>query len=492
MPIRADARPVFINGDSAVLRLDNALLRRGALVFGLVLLFLAPLSLDPVAFAAGAMVPAILFAIACTPNMPAAIPYLLVWQWVEVFAQVILSSSNGETLDGGIYGPNVARAYWYMMASLIALAGGFRLALGNTRSPGVWARVAHRNWRPSDLFILYLLGTFIAFCYGPATNMIPSLDQQLEAVSRLKIVAIFVLFGNILSTGKGTKFLVFVILFELVSGFGGLFSDFKSVFIILTVAAVASKIRWTSGLGVALVIWISALMGLTLFWTAVKGEYRQFATGSDESQQISASAADRYGYLGNKAASLDSIDWNGATFAMLTRLAYVEIFGSVIGVDEVTPGGVNSYPRQWQEAIEHITKPRFLFPDKAQLSDTEVFARLALGNADEIMRGGTSISVGYMAENYADLGFPGMLVGIFVLAVMIGSMARYFMMCPLPWMVREAIVMAFIYTCGNTGLEVSLPKLIGAAVMFFIVYIMMIKFGFNYVWNWLDERAALA
>ena len=37
--------------------------------------------------------------------------------------------------------------------------------------------------------------------------------------------------------------------------------------------------------------------------------------------------------------------------------------------------------------------------------------------------------------------------------------------------------MAFIYTCGNTGLEGSLPKLIGAAVMFFIVYVIMIKFG---------------
>jgi hypothetical protein len=28
--------------------------------------------------------------------------------------------------------------------------------------------------------------------------------------------------------------------------------------------------------------------------------------------------------------------------------------------------------------------------------------------------------------------------------------------------------------------------------MFFIVYVMMVKFGFTYVWNWLDERAALA
>ena len=436
--------------------------------------------------------PFVMMAIVCTRNMPASIAYLLLWQWVEVFAQVLLSSANGEAVGGGIYGPNVARAYWYMMASLIVLACGFRMTLGNTRDPGIWARVAHRNWRPSDLFTLYLISSVIAAGYTVASNAVPSLDQQLEAVGRVKIVATFLLFTNVLSTRRGMKYLAIAVAIELVTGIGGLFSDYKSVFIILGSAAVASRIRWTASLGAAMAAWIAVLLGLTLFWTAVKQDYRQFATGSDESQYIRTSAADRYGYLGDKALSLGEIDWSVASYAMLIRLAYVDIFGSVIGVDEVTPGGVNPYPRQWTEAIEHITKPRFLFPGKAQLSDTETFARLALGNADEIMRGGTSISVGYMAENYADLGFPGMLVGIFVIGAMIGGMARYFMMCPLPWMMREGIVMALIYTGGHTGLEGSLPKIIGASIMFFIVYVMMVKFVFNQVCNWLDERAALA
>jgi hypothetical protein len=310
-------------------------------------------------------------------------------------------------------------------------------------------------------------------------------------VSRIKIVAMFLLFTNVLSTRKGTKFLVLVVAVELASGFGGLFSEFRSVFIILAVAAVGARMRWNSMLGVALVGWIAALLALALFWTAVKGDYRQFATGSDESQYIRTSLADRYSYLGDKAASVGSIDWELASRALVTRVAYVDIFGSVIGVNEATPGGVNSYPRQWTEAIEHITKPRFLFPDKAALSDTATFARLALGNAEEQMREGTSISVGYMGENYADLGFPGMLVGIFVIGLTIGSMARYFMMCPLPWMVREGTVLALIYTSGHTGLEGSLPKIIGASIMFFIVYVFLVKFVYNKIWNWLDERAAL-
>jgi len=51
-------------------------------------------------------------------------------------------------------------------------------------------------------------------------------------------------------------------------------------------------------------------MGLTLFWTAVKQDYRQFRYGfRDESQFIQTSAADRYGYLGDKALSIGDIDW---------------------------------------------------------------------------------------------------------------------------------------------------------------------------------------
>ena len=489
--VDASASSAVGTGHHGEPRLDYALLRRGLLLVSFLLLFFAPLTLDPIPFAVGALVLPLVIAIVGTPTMPAAIAYLLAWQWVEIFAQVLLSSSNGETLDSGLYGPYVARAYWYMMASLIALACGLRVALGNLREPPAWARLAHREWRPADLFICYLISSVIAVGYSYATNIVPSLDQQLEAVSRIKIVALFLLFTNILSTRKGMKFLVLTVLLELVTGFGGLFSDFKSVFIILGAAAVGARIRWTNSLGVAVVVWISALMGLTLFWTAVKSDYRQFATGSDESQYVKTSLGDRYSYLGDKAASVGDIDWGLASYAMLTRLAYVDIFGSVIGVNESTQGGLNSYPQQWTEAIEHITKPRFLFPDKAQLSDTATFARLALGNANEEMRGGTSISVGYMAENYADLGFPGMLVGIFVLGLLIGGMARYFMMCPLPWMVREGIVLALIYTSGHTGLEGSLPKIIGASIMFFIVYVILVKFDFNSIWNWLDERAAL-
>ena len=95
-------------------------------------------------------------------------------------------------------------------------------------------------------------------------------------------------------------------------------------------------------------------------------------------------------------------------------------------------------------------KPRFLFPNKAALSDTEVYVRLARGDSSEQVRLGTSISVGYMAENFVDFGFPGMLGGLFVIGLMYGVVIRYFMALKVPWILREGVVLAFVYGRGAT------------------------------------------
>jgi hypothetical protein len=228
---------------------------------------------------------------------------------------------------------------------------------------------------------------------------------------------------------------------------------------------------------------------LALFWTGVKGEYRQLATGSDESQEIRSSLSDRLGYLGGRALAADQINWGEAAYALLVRFAYVDIFGSVIGVQENSPEpGVM---RQWGDAISHVTQPRFLFPNKPMLSDTEVYVRLAKGNASEQMREGTSISVGYMAENFVDLGFPGMLAGILAIGLLAAGVCRYFMTRKkLPWMVREGTVLVFIYSIARDGVEMSLPKMIGAIMMFFLVYVLLVRFGYPRMLDWLDRPAA--
>jgi hypothetical protein len=480
--------PAFAPKPVSETRLDYSFLLKVFVGLGIVLAMLSPFSRDPVAFAVGGMVPAVAMWLIGRPTMPAAVIYLVIWQWAQTYARVLQTLADGEALGGGLYGPDVERAYWYMLASVMTLALAFRLVLGRLALPTPEARLAHTRWQPQDLVILYFGTMVLSAIARYASNLSSAVEQPMQSLQYLKVLALFLMFTSVMMTGKGGKFALIVFLFEVLSGFTGILSDFKAVFIQFAIAALAVRIRWTAMMGIMSVVWLAVLVTLALFWSGVKMEYRQLATGSEESQEIRSSLSDRLGYLGGRALSPDSIDWGEAAYALLIRFAYVDIFGSVIGVQENSPepGAM----RQWSDAISHVTQPRFLFPDKPILSDTEVYVRLAKADSSERMRGGTSISVGYMAENFVDLGFPGMLAGILAIGLLQAGVCRYFMTRKLPWMVREGTVLVFIYSIARDGVEMSLPKMVGAIMMFFLVYTLLVRFGYPRMLAWLDRLAA--
>lgn len=479
-----------------VTRLDYGLVSRVLLMMGFGLVLLSPLSPDSFAFAAGAFVPWIAVQIVTTPTMPAPIVYWLLWQWLQTFARVVVTAVDGLSMSRSVFGPSVESAYWYDLAGIIVLAVATRAVLGNIRPNNAREVTWHLTWRPIDLFVVYVASFALSIACSRAVLIFPTLYQQIDAVAKFKTAAAFMLFASVLTTGRGYRLALMAIGMELVMGFTGLLSDFRGVFIVLIVAALAVRVRFTGTAAAAGAVWVAILIALSLFWTAIKMDYRDFATGvtgggfDDETQAITASFEDRIGYIGGKTLAVGEIDWNVASYDLLTRLAYVDLFGAVIGVNQFFGGDTTM--RQWSDALSHVFQPRFLFPDKATLSDSEVYMRLTRADPTEQLRLSTSISVGYMAENYADLGFPGMLIGVFVVGMLISGVVRYFMSTPLPWMVRQSIVMAFIYAAAGTGIEISLPKTIGTAVMFFIVYATMIKVSFPAGLRWLDMRAKAA
>lgn len=465
--------------------LDYGFLQRMFLFLGVAAIIFAPFARDPIAFGVGAMLPYVLLRIINCPGMPVAVVYLVIWQWAQTFARVVQTFPDGEALGASLFGPNVERAYWYMLASVTVLALCMRLTLGRLPPPTPQDRTAHARWQPRDLVVLYfaslVLSVLVRFS-GLATG---ALEQPMSALLYVKTLVLFLLFANVLTTKKGGKYALVAILIETLTGFTGILSDFKAVFIFIALAAVAVRIPWTFALGAGTVVWGVVIVTLALFWTAVKMDYRQLATGTDDSQRVTASLSDRFGYLGGRAVSPGSIDWGEASYLLLTRFAYVDIFGSVIGVQEASREG--TVMRQWSDGLSHVLKPRFLFPDKPPLSDSDVYVRLAKGDPTEEVRKGTSISVGYMGENFADLGFPGMLLGIAAIGLMAGGIYRYFMTRKIPIMLREATLLVLVYSLGRDGVEISLPKILGALIMSTGVYVLLARFAYPRVLAWLEK-----
>jgi hypothetical protein len=455
------------------LHLDFKLVLKGTGVLACFCLLLAPLSPNPLAFAMGAAVPWVCLRIIYTPTMPAALIYLFIWEWLEIFARVIQAWVDGEGLADSLSGPNVPRAFWYMMASLVVLALAFRAGLAKVRLPTPAQRTAHYRWTVRQMAVLYGCG----FLVSTAATVLGrgGLSQPAEALGHVKVVALFTLFVYTMSTGRGRKLMLGVVLFEVAIGFTGFLSDFRSVFVFLGIAAITARIRWRFSTGVLCVLGLVSLTTLALFWTSVKGAYREYAAQSADSQTIVIPLSERMDYLGKKALNFGDTDFGATSYALLVRFAYVDIFASVIDVQELSPEPI--FMRQWKEALEHVFEPRIFFPEKADLSDSEVYMRLTRRFLYDQISEGTSISVGYMGENFADLGFPGMLLGIAALGLILALCLRTLISFNLPQVMREGVAMAFMFSMARDGVEVSLPKVLGAALMFMIVFVPILKFG---------------
>lgn len=468
---------------SESIHFDFVALRKGLLWFAFGVLVLAPFSRDPLVVAACGVVPWVLVGIVDKPNMPSVVIYYLIFMWLQAAARVLLASLDGEALDEGFYGADVNRAFWYSMASLIVFATMFRITLQGMPAASEEYFHEHFAWKPMSLFYLYLATLVMSFILAPLALMSIAIAQPVQAVGSVKYVAMFMLFASVLSTGRGLKLLLLAFVIEVISGFTGLFSGFKTVFIVLLLAALTIRIPLRLTTIVGGIVASAILIGLGLFWTAVKSEYRDIASGYTGDQVATASALERAAVLVGKAVHPEEIDWGLAADQLLRRIAYIDFFGASITITETAPD-LEVFAR-WRDALEHVAKPRILFPGKAALNDSEVFIRYVRPDTDEI-HSGTSISIGFLAENFIDFGFPGMVIPVAALGLLLGAMMRYFMTRPVAWVTRESCTVALILALA-AGMEVSLAKFLGSAILIFIALALSLKFIYPSITRWLRQ-----
>jgi len=470
--------------ESKSICLDSALLRKAFGFFAVAMVAIAPLTRDPLVVTACGFMPWALVSLVDRPRMPSIIVYYLLFMWLEMAARMVLASIDGEALGDGVYGHDVYRAMWYAMASLLVLAIVFRGCLNDLP---VDQLEIHRRWPPSVLFQVYLATVALSVVLAPLASLSGGIAQPVQAFGSLKYVAMFMLFATVLSTGNGFKLLLTAVLMEILTGFTGLFSDFKTVLIVVLLTALSLRLSLRIATVVGGLVTVVVLLGLGLFWTAVKSEYRDVATGFSQSQTISAGLGERAGVLIAKAIHPGEIEWELAVDQLVRRIAYIDFFGATIGTVENAPEVEEVFPR-WRDALEHIAKPRLLFPDKAVLDDTEVFLRYVRDEVGDDSRPGTSISIGYLAENFIDFGFPGMLLPVAFMGLVLGRTLRYFMTRPVPWAVREGFITALALTLG-TGMELSLPKFLGGTLTVFAILALCLKFVYPTVERWIERRS---
>jgi hypothetical protein len=297
----------------------------------------------------------------------------------------------------------------------------------------------------------------------------------LDKALQFRSVLLIALWTAVLARPGQLRYLFISMAWVIVPAFGGYFSNFKTpIFMLLLVAAA----RWELWDGswwrrhavktLALVPVVCLLIGLGVLWQgAVKLEARQ---AQDESY-VEQSPLDRVAFFVESATNnLPAVvaDAGVAVAELAARLSYVTLFSRVL---EHTPDlEPHSDGELLRVALLNGTVPRFLFPDKPILPSASEYTRRFTGiRVGGETDGSTSISIGYMAEFYADWGLAGMFTAVFGYGVWMGLLHRGIRrFVANPWFVDGALIVA-LFPC--ISFEHQFVKGIGALNIGFVVMV---------------------
>jgi hypothetical protein len=339
------------------------------------------------------------------------------------------------------------------------------------------------------LIILYIIVSIISATLNSSIINIPG-GQLFLAISYLKWVLLTLLIVHTLLIDNNRSLVILLVLLEVLLSFSGFWAAFKDYVLV----ALAAYLIFSPKLSFKTYILLSVVFAFSLFlsviWTFSKGEYRQYLTGGERSQLIV------------KQDNLDNIqkfyeivqrDFSSEKFNenfliglenLIYRVSYVEFLA--LTIKQVPTYLPYENGNLLISAIEHILKPRILFPDKKPIYDSELTSKytgVQFSGAEQ----GASFSLGTVAESYVDFGKYYMFIPIFFFGLWIGWMYKYFIVngYNIIWgMCYSAPIFQFAWS-----FPVPTAKFFGWSVTYFIGFWFLNKYIIKHLDNWLLKKA---
>lgn len=439
------------------------------------LLFAGPFSSNPSLTGASAILLLWFFMLLWRPGEPPILLLALGFQWLQVVTKVINADLLGLPVSGlNPYQGNIDGAIWLSLLSLAVMALGMRFALARYKAAQTEMAFSEAMlFSPNRLWVFYLVSVMLGVAILLMARVLPEITQLALALANIKWVAYFMLAYVCFLQPERMYLLLMAFGIEFVLGLGAYFSSFKMVFFVTILAFVASG-KKLSGKQIAVVLSLtSVLFALSLVWTAVKTDYRNYLSGGQRAQIITRGYVERIQKLYDMVSELEKKDMANALQNMADRISYVDFFGRTL---VIVPGRIpHEGGELWAGAIRHIFMPRLFFPDKPPLrSDSEItnyYTGLGFGGEAE----GTSVSIGYVAESYIDFGGFWMFAPVLALGFLWGAMYRYFLSRPrMPAIIGYGL--AVVVLLGALHFETTNVKLLGGVVTSFIVAFVVQKF----------------
>jgi hypothetical protein len=372
-------------------------------------------------------------------------------------------------------------ACWLSLGATLIVATGVRLGLSYL-PPIPWERLRAeaQQFDPEKLFLAY--GGAYAFNLvfgGGALLSLGGLAQLTIALTLVRWAFFFLLAAAVFFQRRKYRLLILAIAIEITFGLLGYWGSFRDFFFIFVVAYVAARPRVTARQAQAVIAVFLIVFTVGLFWQTVKPQYRAWLTrgGHTMSTQIGyVEQAEKMWQMAQRTG-IDDVT-NSLDFTVERITVPTFFFGEVV---EYIPqhrsydGGTG-----WRRGVEHILKPRLLFPDKPVINDSEITNRYI---ARTVTEEGASFSIGYFGESYADFGPFLMHLPIFLVGIMLGLMYRFFLVRPTIKIIGFSFAAAFL--TARIGSLDDIPSMLGLSITQFVVMAAVLYVAEGYLYKWL-------
>lgn len=405
------------------------------------------------------------------PGEPPIQIAVFVVQWLQVSLLIFYANILGTDVNAiSELSTSTDRAIILSEVGLVMFVVGMRLASGGSVTE--YSELARNMALRSSVYIVFRI--YIAFfaiaCVTEGLAWtIPGLAQPLIALAALRWGFFGILTYICFTRRRGYPFFFIAFALELAWGLGGVYSDFKTVFIyaLIAIAAANRRIALTTAAGLGLLAALLIFLGIV--WTSVKFNYRDFLSSNKE---ISLGTTEKISKLAELISTLDGEALTKGAEKLVQRITYVEYFGVVL---DYVP---NTQPHEngaiWWDAVTRPFMPRLFFPSKAIIDNSER-TRKYTGLGVSGTESDTSISIGYFGEAYIDFGAVLMMVPIFLLGLAYGRAYRWLISSKAS---KGLLGIGFAPSTLFCGLfaETSITKSFGAFVLFIIFAWVLTKY----------------
>ena len=390
----------------------------------------------------------------------------LLFQWVQGTMRIFQANFNNQSLNEFSASPFSTQAVFLSITSILTVAIGFHVVIkNNVLRKTIFTDIKYNDKKLFKLFIIFFL---ISQTIQIINTFLPSgISQITLSISYLQWVIYAILFMNILKNKGDIKYLIFAFILEMSVNLFGYFSNFREVILytIILCLPFMTKINFSSLVGYTIVFYLLYLFFIG--WTGIKQDFRKKLRDENELSYLERmnSFYDLYTNFDN----FDEAEQNG-----LDRLSYTDmLMYSLETVPSIKP---YENGKLWLSALQHITMPRFLFPNKKVLNDSEK-ANLYTNREWAGENEQTSISIGYVTESYVDFGKIIMFVPLFILGLIIGLIYNKINSLKSTSVITFAIASTTLFFTKFSLLETSGDKLLGSIVMNFLI---LYLFGYRY------------